>query len=115
MTVHFTLKRKGWGYEDIYEALKTGAKTSEYRDASPFWISRLFTKRAQSSVRHNMNRHKGRILFTHPDDHKHTEARFVVGYTKYPRLIADIHNIFYLKYSNQFEIQIKNVREELGP
>ena len=26
MTVHFCLKRTGWGYTDIYKALKTGEK-----------------------------------------------------------------------------------------
>ena len=113
MTVHFVLKRTGWGYTDIYEALKTGEKTSEWRDASPHWILRLFTKRAQSSVRHRMLRHEGPLMFIHPDDHKHKTARFVVGYTKYPRLLADIHNIYYHRDTNQFEIQIKNVKEEL--
>ena len=115
MPVHFCLKRSGWGYDDIYEALKTGEKTSEWRDASPFWLSRLFKKGAQSSVRHNINRQHTPKLFTHPDDHKHTTARFVVGYTKFPRLIADIHNIYYHRESDQFEIQIKNVREETKP
>lgn len=111
MSFHFVLKRLGWGYDDIYEALKTGEKTSEWRDASPFWISRLFKKGAQSSVRHRIIHATGSLLFLHPDDHKHKKARFVVGYTKYPRLIADIHNIYYHRNTNQFEIQIENVVE----
>lgn len=125
MTVHFCIKRSGWGYDDIYKALKTGEKTSEWRLASQFWISRLFKKGAQASIRHNFLRHPGPKLFTHPDDHKHTDARFVVGRTKYPRLIAEIHNIYYHRAEGtpgdlgsedaQFEIQIKNIREELGP
>lgn len=113
MSYHFVIKRTGWGYDDIYEALKTGEKTSEWRDATDFWISRLFKKKAQSSVRFNINRHTGSKLFIHPDDHKHTTARFVVGYTKYPRLIADIHNIYYHS-SDQFEIQIENVTEVIS-
>lgn len=113
MTVHFTLKRRGYGYRDIYEAIKTGRKTSEWRDGGAFWLSRLFTKYARESVKKQIREMPGSVLYIPPDYHKHTTARFVVGYTSYPRLIADIHNIYYHKSTNQFEIQITNVREEL--
>ncbi len=111
MSFHFVLKRSGWGYDDLYEAIKNGEKTSEWRDASPFWISRLFKKGAQSSVRHRIIHATGPLLFIHPDDHKHKTARFVVGYTKTPMLIADVKAIYYHPKANQFEIQIENVVE----
>lgn len=111
---HFILKRTGYGYIDIYEAIKKGEKTSEWRDASDFWISRLFKKNAQSSVRHNMARHKGSLMYLHPDDYKHMKAKFVVGYTNTPMLIADVKQLFYHKDTAQFEIQFKNVVEVIG-
>ena len=113
MSFHFVLQRSGWGYDDLYEAIKNGEKTSEWRDASPHWILRLFKKGAQSSVRHRMIHAAGPLLFIHPDDHKHKTARFVVGYTKYPRLLAGVHNIYYHRDTDQFEIQLKNVVEEV--
>lgn len=114
MSYHFVLKRTGWGYDDIYEALKTGEKTSEWRDATEFWISRLFTKKAQSSVRHRMLRHEGSLMFIHPDDYKHRKARFVVGYTKSPMLIADVRAIMYHTKTVQFEVQIENISEVIS-
>ena len=111
--IHFTLKRKGWGYEDVYEALKTGEKDIEWRPASDFWISRLFMKKYQESI-------KKLLKFLHhplpaPIDKKFwktDKARFVVGYTKYPRLLADIDKIWYHSDSGDFSIHIKNVKEE---
>ena len=122
--VHFTLKRVGWGYDDIYEALKTGQKTSEYRPGSRFWVSRLLT---ESGIKNLSRAHEIHSLPPeHPDatekpyflmdfpeyQWKHKKARFVIGYTKYPRLLADITNILYKSETNQFEIRIRNVVEE---
>jgi len=46
---------------------------------------------------------------------KHRYARFVVGYTKYPRLEAEITFIKYHSSTKQFEVGIKNPREITGP
>ena len=116
MTVHFTLKRKGWGYEDIYEALKTGEKTSEWRDTTDFWARRLFTPLGvlwYDRIK-RIGLPEGNVAISPEVFIKHKTARFVVGYTKYPRLIADITQIKYHVDNHQFEVQIKNVREELG-
>lgn len=105
--VHFTLKRSGWGYEDIYEALKKGKKTSEWRDATDFWAKRLLNESG-------LQRFKEVVGFTYhfyPFMWKHKRARFVVGYTSYPRLLADIEEIIYHSDTKQFEIRIENVIE----
>jgi len=124
MSFHFVLKRSGWGYDDLYEALKTGEKTSEWRDGSPHWISRLLNEvgRKQLQWAHELKarnkelikqgRMKPYFLLPFPDSQwKHTKARFVVGYTKRPMLLADVKAIMYNSKTNQFEIQIENVVE----
>jgi len=110
--VHFTLKRKGWGYDDVYEALKTGEKKIEYRPSSPFWISRLFTKDGQEMVNNGMESIKNLSAEIGRKYWKHDKAKFVVGYTKYPRLYADITDIRYLPATDEFAIYIENVVEE---
>lgn len=94
--VLFSLKRwwpPGFPREeqyDLYEAIKEGTKTAEYRDVTPYWTSRLFTK--------------GRPK---------TRAWFMVGFPKncLPRLEADITKI--LVDEDQYEIQFENVVEVL--
>ena len=126
MSFHFVLKRKGWGYDDIYEAIKTGEKTSEWRSGSEHWKRRLLTPPSpsvrysgQESLKHAFeieNRSKPFFLMDFPDYHwKHKKARFVVGYTKTPMLLADVKAIMYHSKTNQFEIRIKNVEELLTP
>ena len=113
MRYHFVLKRKGWGYDDIYEALKTGEKTSEWRDGSDHWKKRLLTGMGRTQLRwaHEVKeRSKPFFLLDFPDYlWKHKRARFVVGYTKTPMLLADVKAILYYSKTNQFEVQIENV------
>ena len=119
MSFHFVLKRKGWGYDDIYEAIKTGEKTSEWRDGSKYWISRLLTPPSpsvrysgQETLQHAHEIGRPSFLMDFADYHwKHKKARFVVGYTKTPMLIADVKAIIYYSKKNQFEIRIENVKE----
>jgi len=115
MSFHFVLKRSGWGYDDLYEALKTGQKTSEWRDASDFWIRRLLTPPGRQGLQraHELkNPSKPFFLIDFPDyQWKHRRARFVIGYTKSPMLVADVKAIVYRSRSDQFEIQIENVVE----
>jgi len=120
MSFHFVLKRSGWGYDDLYEAIKTGEKTSEWRDGSDHWISRLLNEggRQQLQWAHELKeRNKGdtKPYFVLPfnDYHwKHKRARFVVGYTKSPMLTADVTAILYYSKTNRFEVRIANVEEE---
>ena len=95
-------------YGDLYEAIKSGKKTVEYRDASDHWWNRLIEKRAKLLGKF----YRGRNMVFQKGQLKHDKAVFVVGYTKYPRLVADITKIIYLYDSNQFEVHIKNVKEE---
>ena len=115
MSFHFVLKRSGWGYDDLYEALKAGQKTSEWRDASDFWIRRLLTPSGRQGLQwaHEIKeRSKPFFLLSFPDyQWKHKRARFVVGYTKSPMLVAGVKAIMYNSKTDQFEIQIENVVE----
>lgn len=89
--VIFRLKRRGYGWDDIYEAIKIGEKTSEWRDASDHWKKQL------------------------TPTPKH--AWFTVGYPKnnLPRLEADITEIVYHSDTNQYEIKVVNVTEIIEP
>ena len=111
MPVHFVLKRFLPGFEeygDLYEAIKTGRKTSEYRDATPYWATRLLNEKG---LRH-YNSIVGCFHWTFPSwQLKHTEATFRVGYTKGPTLHATILNVTWHVREKQFEIRIKNVTE----
>ncbi len=98
----FNLKRL-WEVEgktvDLYEEIKSGRKTIEYRDCTRFWGKRLCgwviygTQELTS------------ILKVH-------RAWFVVGYPKnnLPRLEADIIGLR-CNGAMQFEIKFANVRE----
>lgn len=73
---------------DLYEEIKAGRKTREWRESSFYWKSRLFAE----------------LL-------KPKRAWFIVGFPKgnVPRLEADITNI--VVHENQYEIQFENVVE----
>lgn len=77
---------------DLYEEIKAGRKTSEWRDLTDRWRS---------------------ILHSTP---KPTRAWFVCGYPKgnMPRLEADIVGIVCHLESDQYEIKIANVEEILA-
>ncbi len=121
MSFHFVLKRTGWGYDDVYEALKTGEKTSEWRDGSDYWAKRLLTEMGRTQIRwarEYKERNKGRtnphFIIPFPEYlWKHKKARFVVGHTKSPMLVADVTVITYYSETNQFEIRVENVEEIL--
>ena len=111
MPAHFVLKRYLDGFEeygDLYEAIKAGRKTVEYRDAADHWKTRLLSPKAIEILESDK---RGINLVFREDLLKHDKAVFVVGYTKYPKLVADITKIVYLQDTNQFETHIKNVRE----
>jgi len=88
---------------ELYEEIKAGRKTSEFRDPTDHWLSRLYTKEDKDGV-------------IKP---KVDRAWFVVGFPKgsVPRLEADITNIILhadeMGYAYQIEIQFENVVEVL--
>jgi len=121
MSVHFVLARYLPGFEeygDLYQAIKTGKKTSEYRDATPYWAKRLLNSIGLNKYHFTLERNKNpeehyevvKSIFDSPDL-KHTEATFRVGYTKGPTLHATIKDIIWKPTEQQFEIRIENVRE----
>ena len=108
--VIFHLKRL-WEYPDgrvvdLYEEIKSGRKTSEYRDLTDYWTDRLY------KVTKDKNNPDTDILKP-----KVKRAWFVFGYPKgnLPRLEADIKNIMFLidenGFAEQLEIQFENVIE----
>jgi len=110
-TAHFVLKRYLEGFEeygDLYEAIKSGRKNVEYRDATKYWKTRLLTKEAVELLESDK---RGINLVFREDMLKHDKATFVVGYTKHPKLVADITKIVYTHDTNQLETYIENVRE----
>lgn len=114
MPAHFVLKRFLEGFEeygDLYEAIKSGRKTVEYRDTTKHWKTRLLALKAIALL--ESDKRGINLVFRH-DMLKHDKAIFVVGYTKYPRLIADITKIVYNNETNQFEVHIVNVKEVLA-
>jgi len=108
--VTFHLKRF-WEYPDgrtvdLYEEIKAGRKTSEFRDWTDYWVDRLY--------RRTRDKNNPYIPILRP---KVKRAWFVVGYPKgnLPRLEADIKNIVVHSdengYAEQVEIQLENVVE----
>ncbi|MHA1286011.1 MAG: hypothetical protein ACTSPB_01285 [Candidatus Thorarchaeota archaeon] len=111
MPVDFVLKRRLKGFEeygDLYEAIKSGRKKVEYRDATNHWMVRLLSEKGILFK----NFYKGRSMEFTGSYLKHDTAVFRVGYTKYPRLVADITKIVFNYDSKQYEVHIDNVREE---
>ena len=94
---------------NLYEEIKAGRKTSEWRDASEYW-SRILAGEPRSSFDydygdiHNLT---GRLEVS--------KAWFVVGYPKgnLPRLEADITALIFHRNSDQFEIKFNNVKEKM--
>jgi len=110
-TAHFVLKRYLEGFEeygDLYEAIKSGRKNVEYRDATKYWKTRLLTKEAVELLESDK---RGINLVFREDMLKHDKATFVVGYTKHPKLVADITKIVYVHDMKQLETHIVNVKE----
>ena len=90
---------------NLYEEIKAGRKTSEWRNFSPYWQRRLLFCSGLKALS------KKPIDCT--KDLKSSKAWFVVGYPKgnLPRLEADIVGLIYHPQSEQFEIKFANVRE----
>jgi len=120
MPVHFVLARYLPGFEeygDLYEAIKTGKKTSEYRDATEYWAKRLLNNLGLFKYHHILETNKDpsrptcvRYRFLSPEL-KHAEATFRVGYTRGPTLHATIKDVLWKPREEQFEVRIENVRE----
>jgi len=111
MPAHFVLKRFIPGFEeygDLYEAIKKGKKKIEYRDATNHWMVRLLSGKGMLFKDFYPSNRRLSFRGSHL---KHKTAVFVVGYTKYPRLIARIDKIVLDRDSNQFEIHITDVKE----
>ena len=130
--VVFRLKRL-WEVEgrtvNLYEEIKSGRKTSEWRDASPYWLRRLLTNRLTKEGLKYVLQVRGynpQELTTLLKVHR---AWFTVGYPKgnIPRLEADITALIYhlrhltalsslqasiaSRQSGQLEIKIASVVE----
>ena len=97
--------KKFWDGKDLWEEIKSGRKTIEWREAKSYWIRRLlgYETLAQTSQK-IVNFTKGLIV------HK---AWFVIGYPKnnLPRLEADVIGLIYYHDTKQFGIKIANVKE----
>ena len=93
---------------DLYEEIKSGRKTIEYRDAIPFWSSRLLNVKDKILLT-MMLRYSSANLTAYL---KHHRAWFVVGYPKgnLPRLEANITKLV-LNDAKQFEVSFTNVKE----
>ena len=116
MPVHFVLARYLPGFEeygDLYEAIKTGKKTSEYRDATDYWAKRLLSKIGLDNYYRTIKYPLGsNVTITYFGEClKHTEATFRVGYTRGPTLHATIKDVLWKPREEQFEVRIENVRE----
>jgi hypothetical protein len=93
---------------NLYQEIKDGRKTSEWRDASEYW-KRILTGEPVSSFVyrygdiHNLN-----------DYLEPSQAWFVVGYPKnnLPRLEAYITGLIFHRNEDQFEIKFNNVKEK---
>ena len=114
MPVHFVLKRFLPGFEeygDLYEAIKTGKKTVEYRDATEYWAKRLLNEGGMKQYLEYVTYTAGGGIRFSYFDLKHHTATFRVGYTKGPTLLADIDYIIWDLAESQFEVHLKNVKE----
>lgn len=89
----------------LYQQIKEGLKTSEWRDTTAYWIQRLL-------IGSDYKFYSKKTIDLSRDLKVHT-AWFVEGYPKgnVPRLEAEIIGLFYHPDSNQFEIQFKEPEE----
>jgi len=93
----FHLKRF-WEGRDLYEEIRTGRKTSEFREDTPYWRKRLID-----------------FILKLPKNEM-IRAWFVCGYPKgnLPRLEATITEILDIEDSKQLEIKFKDVQEAIS-
>lgn len=95
--------------ESLYDQIKHGKKTREWRNANLYWVLRLFNR----SVFNRRSNDLSKYLKVH-------KAWFVEGYPRanLPRLEADIIKVIYHPVVKEFpsldaqlEIKIANVKE----
>lgn len=94
----------------FYEDFKAGLKTSEWREAKPYWFRRLFREAAWF-----VNNDRAQSISAYLKVHR---AWLVEGYPKgsLPRLEADITGVIvhpFSKSHSQLEIKVANVQEIL--
>jgi hypothetical protein len=108
IAVIFHLK-KMWDGKDLWQEIKSGRKTSEWREASDYWIRRLSSVPLKRFVELANGDKSSELRFVP----KVKTAWFVVGYPEYsiPRLEAEIHRVILHKDTQQLEIQFANVKE----
>jgi len=97
---------------NLYEEIKAGRKTSEWRDASDYWLKRFCTLPVKKVVDLVKEKPASLNIVPLPTCSK-SKAWFTIGYPKnnLPRLEADIFAVFLHRDTQQLEIQIQNVRE----
>ena len=86
---------------DLWEEIKQGRKTSEWRDITEYWTRRLYTQPLNFTIGYTrVKRTFGRVWFT-------------CGYPKHnlPRLEADYVNTIPHLDTRQYEIVFANVTE----
>jgi hypothetical protein len=105
----FNLEQSGEDEDELWIAIKSGIRTSEWRVATGFWVNKLCKVNAPV-LELKRTRDLTRML-------KVDTAWFVIGYSKanLPRLEAEIVGLFYHARTNQLEIKFKNAREVLRP
>ncbi len=101
-------------YGDLYEAIKTGKKTVEYRDATEYWAKRLLGYYGLEDYYATLKFPLGPNTKTTylGEAIKHKKCTFRVGYTQGPTLHATIEKIVWDQDNSQFEVHIKDVTEE---
>jgi len=89
----------------LYDQIKDGTKTSEWRDATPYWFRRLL-RSGNLIINTEETLNLSRSLKVHT-------AWFVQGYPKdnLPRLEAKITEIYLHGEIQQFEVKFTNVKE----
>lgn len=101
--------------DSYYQLIKEGKKTSECRDAKPYWIERLF----QAPVLDNWRERKDKLIGDYGDkvdlgsDLKTDRVWLVLAYSKHslPRLEARIVTCYYYPKTEQLEVVFDNLRE----
>lgn len=107
----FHLKRI-WEGKDLWEEIKSGRKTSEWRDFCKYWLYRLCKPRNPNILILYIN-----VNGTAPQEVspwlKVKKAWFLQGYPKgnLPRLEAEITGLVYHPDSSQLEIKFTNAKE----
>jgi hypothetical protein len=91
--------------DTVYERIRRGEKTSEWRDFNPYWQKRLLLCYDLKAL--------SRKPIECTGDLRVHKAWFVQGYPKgnMPRIEAQITGLIYHPAWHQFEIQFKRTRE----